>query len=153
MKLRKIVKDLAVPLINAVRALWAARGAILHPNNPSMSRLLIPTRRPQGPSPGAAPNHSIDKQNHSIDKYTVAMEPPTNRSKRKHTSQSSDPPSKTKAAAQLYLTAYTSCPGQQKPSTVLSSTFLISERPTPPRTLSRKSLICSPILKISHRDR
>jgi hypothetical protein len=59
------------------------------------------------------------------------MEPLTNRSKRKHTSQSSDPPPKTKEVAQSYLTAHTSCPGQQKPSTVLSSTFLTSERLTP----------------------
>jgi hypothetical protein len=43
MKLRKRVKDLTAPLINAVRSLWAARGAILHPNSPSMARLLIPT--------------------------------------------------------------------------------------------------------------
>jgi hypothetical protein len=130
MKLRKIVKDLTTPLIHAVRALWAARGAVLHPNSPSMSRLLIPTRRPQGPSPGAAPKQ---KPNHSIDEYTVVMEPPTNRSKRKHASHSSDPPPKAKAAAQIHFTAYTRLTGQQKPSTVLSSTFLTSERLTSSR--------------------
>jgi hypothetical protein len=74
MKLRTIAKDLTTPLINAVRALWAAPGAILHPNSPSMSRLLIPIRRPQGPSPKAAPKQ---KPNYSIDEYTVVMVPPT----------------------------------------------------------------------------
>jgi hypothetical protein len=73
------------------------------------------------------------KQNHGINEYTVMMEPPTNRSKRKHTSQRSDPPPKTKTVAQSYLTAYTSCTGKQTPSTVLFSTFLTSERPAPSR--------------------
>jgi hypothetical protein len=130
MKLRKIVKDLTTPLINAVRALWTARGAKLHPNSPSMSRLLIPTRRPQGPSSGAAPK---EKPSHSIDKNTVVMESTTNRSKRKHASHSSDPPPQAKAATQMYFTAYTRRTGQQKPSTVLSSTFPTSERLTSSR--------------------
>jgi hypothetical protein len=104
MKLRKIVKALTSSLINAVRALWATRGAILHPNSPTMSRLLIPTRRPQGPSSGAAPK---EKPSQSIDEYTVVMEPPTNRSKRNHASHSSDPPPQAKVATQLYFTAYT----------------------------------------------
>jgi hypothetical protein len=63
MKIRKIVKHLTTPLIHAVRALWAARGAILHPNRPSMSRLLIPTRRPQGSSSRAVPK---EKPSHSM---------------------------------------------------------------------------------------
>jgi hypothetical protein len=58
---------------------------------------------------------------------------PTNRSKRKHASHSSDPPPKAKEAAQMHSTAYTRRTGQQKPSTVLSSTFLTSERPTSSR--------------------
>ena len=95
-----------------------------------MARLLIPTRRPQGPSSGAVPK---EKPRHSIDEYTVVMEPPTNRSKRKHASHSSDPPPKAKAAAQMHLTANTRRTGQQKPSTVLSSTFPTSERPTSSR--------------------
>jgi hypothetical protein len=36
MKLKTIVKALTTSLINAVRELWVARRAILHPNSPSM---------------------------------------------------------------------------------------------------------------------
>jgi hypothetical protein len=85
MKLRKIVKVLTVLLVNAVRALWAARGAILHLSSPSMSRLLIPTRCCQGSSTRTAP-----KQNHSIDENTVVTEPPTIRSKCKKLRPSSE---------------------------------------------------------------
>jgi hypothetical protein len=129
-KLRKIVKDLITPLIHAVRALWVARGAILHPNSPSMSRLLIPTRRLQGPSSGSAPKQ---KPNHSIDEYTVVMEPPPNRSKRKHASHSSNPPPKAKVVDQTHFTAYTRRTGHQRPFTVLSSTFPTSEQPASSR--------------------
>jgi hypothetical protein len=60
----------------------------------------------------------------------VVIEPPTKRSKQKHASHSYDPPPKAKAAAQMYFTAYTRRTGQQKPSTVFSSTFQTSKRPT-----------------------
>jgi hypothetical protein len=140
MKLRKIVKVLTAPLINAVRALWMARGAILHPNGPSMSRLLIPTRRPEGSSKRAAQKPD---QNYSIDEYTVTTDlPPINRSKHKHTPQSSDPPpTKTREAPQSYLTTYTSSTGKRKPPTDVSSSFRTLERPRTGSAISTANCI------------
>jgi hypothetical protein len=78
MQLRTIVKNVTQPLILAVRELWVARGAILHPKvllpSSSLTRLNFPTRDRRKSSKGKAPTQD-ESRSHRIDEYTESLAP------------------------------------------------------------------------------
>jgi hypothetical protein len=156
MQLRTIVKNVTQPLILAVRELWAAQGAILHPNVPLPSsplpRLLIPTRDRRKSSKGKTPTQDVSR-NHRIDEYTESLAPLPKSTKRKHTPSSSDSVPSHKAATQKFLTTYTSCTGKRKPPSVLVAAYKTSKHraPTGGITSTGKRIRETPLQKANGR--